>query len=378
MRYILQNISELPKVKKNRSERMLMHAGQNSSIGKTARKLLKQLIVASVRSATPLKRGVNESVATAQKDFVSRPMRTRSIIALVVGFASVVYGTTVSIKSDADSFVRTQAPANNYGGGGALSVSGGSAMNGSGQQNGAFDTLMKFPMSDAVGMLNADLGQDWIVTGARLVVTEMAIPDNAIFNRGVGQFEIRWIASDNWIEGTGRPNAPTSDGVTWQELAGILNSNLDKSLGVFTNTGTDVQISFSLNLADGFIATVRTGGELSLYLTAVSPDIGFTFNSRNFGNTNAQPFLELKALANPKRGIDTIVLSNTNAIVTFDTVSNWNYRVLGADNLSGPWTCLVTVPAQPTNGHISFVKGVARGERFCRLKLSADSGSTEF
>jgi hypothetical protein len=326
MRYILQNISKLPKVKKNRHAQML----------------------------------------------------TWTLIGLIMGLASVVYGTTVSVTPDADSFVRAQAPTDNYGGGGALSVSGAAAVNGSGQQNGAFDTLMRFPMSDPVGMLNADLGQDWVVIGARLVVTEMAMPDNAIFNQGIRKFEIRWIGTNNWIEGTGRPNAPTSDGVAWQDLPGILNSNVDMSLGVFTNTGTNVQVSFSLNLADGFIANVRAGGELSLYLTAVSPDIGFTFNSRNFGNTNAQPFLEFTALANPNPKIDTIVLSNMNAIVTFDTVSNWNYCVLGADNLSGPWTNLSTFPAQSTNGGISFVEGVARGEKFFKLRVSPDTGSAGF
>src|SRR5882762_4003038 len=171
---------------------------------------------------------------------------TRTIIALVAGTASVVYGTTVSVKPDADSFVRAQAPASNYGGGGALSVSGAAAVNGSGQQDGAFDTLMRFPMNDAVATLEATLGQDWIITDARLVVTEMAMPDNAIFNLGIGEFEIRWIGTDNWIEGTGRPNAPTSDGVTWQDLPAILNLNVDVSLGVFTNSGANAQISFLL------------------------------------------------------------------------------------------------------------------------------------
>src|SRR5437899_5035760 len=112
---------------------------------------------------------------------------TRTIIALVAGIATAVYGTTVSAKPDADSFVRAQEPASNYGGGGALSVSGAAAVNGSGQQNGAFDTLMRFPMDEAVATLDATLGQDWIVTGARLVVTEMAMPDNAIFNLGIGE-----------------------------------------------------------------------------------------------------------------------------------------------------------------------------------------------
>jgi hypothetical protein len=300
---------------------------------------------------------------------------TRTTISLVLGFASVVHGTTiVSVRPDADSFVRSQAPASNYGGGGALSVSGAAAVNGSGQQNGAFDTLLRFPMGDAVATLDAALGQDWIITGARLVVTEMAIPDNEIFNRGVGEFEIFWIGSDNWIEGTGKPNAPTSDGVAWQDVLGILNSNMN-SLGVLTNTGADAQVSFSLNLADRFIADLRSGEEVSLYLTAVGPDIGFTFNSRNFGNTNAQPVLELAAMANPRATINSIVFSNMNAMVSFDTMSNWNYCVQSADNLSGPWSNVFVMPAQLTNGHASFVESGAHRERYFKLKVSSGGSS---
>jgi len=295
-----------------------------------------------------------------------------------VGIASVSSGTTISIRPDADAFVRSQAPTSNYGGGGALSVSGAAAVNGAGQQNGAFDTLMRFSMSDAMSTLDAALGQDWIVTGARLVVTEMAIPDNEIFNRGVGQFEIFWMGSDDWIEGTGRPNTPTNDGVTWQDMPAILNSNADVSLGAFTNTGANTRVSFPLKLAEQFIVDMRSSAEVSLYLTASSSNIGFTFNSRSFGNTNAQPFMELSAVANPRATINSIVFSNLNAIVSFDTISNWNYCVLSADKLSGPWSNAFTMPAQLTNGHASFSEAAPHSERYFKLKVSPGNTSSEF
>lgn len=305
---------------------------------------------------------------------VKKNWRARMIRpAAVCGLLSIPMqgrAATLSVLPDADAFVRSMAPSSNFGGGGALSVSGAAAVNGSGEQNGLFDTLMRFSMSNVVSELNEGLGDDWIVTGIRLVVTEMATPDNAIFNIGIGRFEVRWIASDNWSEGSGKPNAPTTDGVTWQDLPAILNSNLDVSLGVFTNTAANTQISNSLSLAESCIADIRSGGELSLYLTAASPDIGFTFNSRNFGNTNAQPYLEVTAMANPKPRIESIVISNKSAVVSFETVSNWNYAVLGADSLSGSWANLLTISAQPTNGHVSFLEDAVRGERFYKLKLS--------
>jgi len=59
-------------------------------------------------------------------------------------------------------------------------------VNGSGDQNGLFDSLIRFPMSNVVASLDNALGEhDWVVTQARLVLTEIAVPDNAIFNRGV-------------------------------------------------------------------------------------------------------------------------------------------------------------------------------------------------
>src|SRR5262249_55528394 len=129
-----------------------------------------------------------------------------------------------SVVPDKDTFVRSVVPTGNYGGGGALSVSGAGATNDLGPQDGVLDALIAFPLTNIVASFNdAFGGQNWLVTKARLILNESAAPDNDIFNRGVGAFEVRCLASDPWIEGTGRPNAPTTDGVAWQDLPGILN-----------------------------------------------------------------------------------------------------------------------------------------------------------
>src|SRR6266850_1802416 len=122
----------------------------------------------------------------------------RFLAIFALGLCSRETGATqtvmVSVVPDADSFLRSFAPTNNYGAGGALSVSGSAAVNGSGYQNGLFDSLLRFPMSNVVASLDSALGEhDWVITQARLVLTEMAVPDNALFNRGVGAFEVRWI-----------------------------------------------------------------------------------------------------------------------------------------------------------------------------------------
>jgi hypothetical protein len=66
------------------------------------------------------------------------------------------------------------APANNYGGGGALAVSGAAATNALGETNGLFDTLMRFPMTNVV---SSEAVGNWLITGVRLILNEMALPD---------------------------------------------------------------------------------------------------------------------------------------------------------------------------------------------------------
>jgi hypothetical protein len=180
------------------------------------------------------------------------------------------------------------------------------------------------------------------------------------------------MASNNWVEGTGIPRAPTIDGVTWNDLSSLLTSNLDVSLGVFTNAGKDGQEAFGLVLADAFVAGIRQGGELGLHLTAASPSIGFTFNSRNFAKTSAEPLLEITASLAPR--IDGIAFSNGAVLVSFGTVSNWTYCLQGADvpAASGAdlWNDLLVVPSGSVPGPVTYRDGVTNQQRFYRLSVS--------
>src|SRR5262245_18788716 len=98
----------------------------------------------------------------------------------------------VSITPDADAFMRSETPTNNYGGAGAISVSGLAAVNGDNQQKGLFDSLIQFSTSNLTSSFDASLGShDWLILGATLRLTEVGAPLSPIFNRGVGAFEIR-------------------------------------------------------------------------------------------------------------------------------------------------------------------------------------------
>ena len=220
---------------------------------------------------------------------------------LVACVASAQSPVTVSSTPTADAFVRSADPTHNYGGGGALSVSGSAAVNGSGQQNGSFDSLMRFSLNGAVSSFDAAFGAgNWTLSSAKLWLTEVAAPTSTMFNRGVGSFEVRWMANDGWGEGTGTPSAPTTDGVTYKDLPSLTPVASTVSLGTFANAGQNTQQAFALPLNDStFLSDLMSGGSVSFYLTAASPGVGFTFNSRSFGTVSGRPFLEVTAVPEP-------------------------------------------------------------------------------
>jgi len=297
---------------------------------------------------------------------------------LVLGAPLVCCGQTtrLAVTPSAGAFVRSLAPASNYGNAGALSVSGSAAVNAAGEQNGLFDSLIRFPMSEVAASLNGALGSNqWLVTAAALVVNEVGAPGNAIFNRGVGAFEIRWISSDTWVEGTGTPNAPTADGIAYDDLSSVLNPGADVSLGQFTNGGVDGSLSFPLRLVGGLVSNVLAGADLNLYLTAASTSVGFTFNSRHFSEASSWPSLNLTVIAKPRVLIASIEQPAANRVVLrFNTESNWTYVVQSLDGLSagspGGWSNLFTVAARPFNDEAVFVDTVTNRQRFYRLLVS--------
>jgi hypothetical protein len=277
----------------------------------------------------------------------------------------------VTANPEADAFIRAADPFANYGGAGAIAVSGSTAVNGSNQPNGAFDSLIRFSTSDVVSALDSTLAtHDWLVLRTTLKLTEMGAPPSPIFNRGVGTFEIRWLASDSWIEGNGIPIAPTTNGVAWNGIPSLLNPSTDVSLGQFANSGTDARLSFVLSLKDPFLSDIRSGGRVTLYFTAISPQIGFTADSRSFVLSNDFPALEIVAAVNPHPRIDSIEDLGTNALLSFNAVSNWTYVVQFANELPGSWSNLVTLSAQPTNNHVVLPVLNTGSQRFYRLSAS--------
>ncbi|MEI8288255.1 MAG: hypothetical protein WCH99_02180 [Verrucomicrobiota bacterium] len=263
-------------------------------------------------------------------------MKLLPILLSAIVLASSTRGAFFTNSPDADTFVRSNAPTLNYGTAGALSVSGIYATNATGVTNGAFDSFIRFNATAMVTNFNGMFGtNNWAVTSAKIVVTESGAPTQAVFNRGKGAFEIRWIASDNWVEGTGTPSAPTTDGLTYNNEPALLNSSTDASLGVFTNAGANVTLSFPLGLPPAFTGDLLAGGEVDLFLTAKDPKTGFTFNSQNFATVSARPFLIISAL--PRPVITSISLNTTNLTLTVTNgAAGGTYVVLASTNLVLP------------------------------------------
>lgn len=246
----------------------------------------------------------------------ARPLFLR-LAALAAGLAAWAANAqapvSVALNPSADAFVRSADATHNYGSAGSLSLSGSAAVNAAGVQNGLYDALMRFPLGSAVSSFDTAFGAgNWTLSSVTLRLTEVAAPNNNIFNRGVGSFEIRWMANDSWEEGIGSPSAPATEGVTWNDLPSLLPEDSTVSLGTFANAGQSTRLGFELSLSDAtFVDDLLSGGNASFYLTAASPSIGFTFNSRSVSTASARPVLEIRAV--PEPGVSALLAVGVGA-----------------------------------------------------------------
>ena len=257
------------------------------------------------------------------------------LVFLPLVFAGSTHAAVFTNNADADAFVRFNAPAANYGGAGALSVSGANSTNiASGLTNGLADTFIRFNTAAMVTNFNSRFGtNNWVISGAKLQVTEVGSPNNSIFDQGKGEFAVYWVADSNWAEGTGTPMSPTADGIAYDNEPTLLTNTTN--LGTFTNAAANTTLIFPLALPPAFITDAQAGGEVTLFLTAIDPQIGFTFNSRTFGTASPRPFLEISAL--PVPGISAVNLSETDIVLSATNgAADGTYLVLASTNVLLP------------------------------------------
>ena len=192
---------------------------------------------------------------------------------------------------------------------------------GSGLNKGEFDSAIRFDTSSLKSQFDTDFGAgDWHITSITLTNAGNfgkagEVPANTIFPViTAGQFKISWMQNDSWAEGTGNPNAPdttTPNALTFNNLPSFESAS-DASLGTFNwdAPGDNIQRTWNLTLNSSLVSdlTAGTGALTSFLYTPVDSTVGFLFNARTFGGSNA-PILSITAdVPEPVSGMMLVAL----------------------------------------------------------------------
>jgi hypothetical protein len=230
-------------------------------------------------------------------------MKIRLIPGLIFLFAAASASTqadvVLSVNPVADSFLSASHASSNYGGAGALEIS---AL---GSTNGQFQSLLRFDLASVKSGFDSALGAgNWVLTGVSLQLSEES-PANlpAFFNPSMaGLIGVTWMNITTWTEGTGRPLAPGSTGVNFNDLPS-LTSLSDQSLGSFSFDGGTAggAQTYSLTASSGLTSNVLAGNLISLRLSAADNSVSALFTSNNnAGPPEDHPLLTFTAVAVPE------------------------------------------------------------------------------
>ena len=191
--------------------------------------------------------------------------------------AQVVYTGT----DYADAFLATGSPNNpegadltglNFGGAGTLVVAPAASV------KGEFQSVIEFNLSNAVALFNTNYGAgNWTITNISLELTSNygtsnVQPNNAIFPViSGGNFVIEWLSNDGWVEGTGTPNLPTTDGVTYDSLPDLLSGAHEiLCTNTYSPPGNNVPVTYTLPLDTNLVADVSGGGDVTFLFYAAT------------------------------------------------------------------------------------------------------------
>ncbi len=305
----------------------------------------------------------------------------------VLTFAMVVFAAvakaqvTFTNTTSADAFLATGSPDNpagtdltdlNYGGAGTLAVSPASA------DKGEFQSVIRFDVSGAPVLFNAAYGTNqWSVGSIALQLTsnygmQGQQPNNRIFNViNGGQFVIEWLSNTNWIEGTGNPSLPVMDGVsvTFDSLPDLLAGPHEiLCTNTYVPPGVNVPVIYALPPDTNLLAAVKSGSSISLLFYAGDNQIGYLFNSHEFGRGN-EPLIEVTA--NPIFKITAGYFTNGGFQINGAGPTNLVYDVQFNPNLAGTnWLTIGTAIPDAT-GAFQFkdTNATRHDTRFYRLSL---------
>jgi hypothetical protein len=196
-------------------------------------------------------------------------------------FALAAFTNNASIDAMVTTGPSGNLSGNNYGAAGALSIAAPS------QSLGEFQSVLQFDLSGATTFFNSIYGTGlWGIQSVRLQLS--ATPNNNItfFNTtAAGHFNVSLMQNNSWLEGTGTPAAPKTDGITFTTLQStFINNATDQNLGTFASTAaTSGTANYGLTLASGLVSDLDSGGTLSLRLSAADATESYLVNSRTAG-----------------------------------------------------------------------------------------------
>ena len=230
-------------------------------------------------------------------------MKVKQIIPLTLLVVAISATTpaavVVSVNPVADAFLSASHASSNYGGAGALEISA------AGLTNGQFQSLLRFDLSSVKSGFDSSFGAgNWTLTGVQLLLSEES-PANLpnFFNpSAAGLVGVTWMSITAWTEGTGRPLAAGSTGVTFNDLPSLTSIN-DQSLGSFSFDGGTAggQQTYSLTLSSGLLGDTLAGNLTSLRLSAGDSSVSALFTANNnAGPAGDHPLLSFTAVAVPE------------------------------------------------------------------------------
>jgi len=277
----------------------------------------------------------------------------------------------------ADAFLATGSTNNpdgndltavNFGGAGTLVVA--SAASGKGE----FQSALKFNLANSFVLFNTHYGPgNWTITGIALILTSNygtggVQPNNGIFPRiSGGQFVIEWLADNDWVEGAGTPNQPTTDGVTYDSLPELVSGvNQILCTNLFTPPGNNVPATYPLPLIANLVANASAGSDVTFLLYAADDQIGFLFNSINYGRGN-EPLIQV--IATPILSIVSGVYTNGGFLLTGIGNNNQSYKIQASTNLATTNWLTIGMANADGNGKILFDEVSATNAK-CFYRLS--------
>lgn len=200
-------------------------------------------------------------------------------------------GTTAS-----DMVFETYGPDGWGWAGGAGGVQGDQAITNTGGYSIAANEVFRFNVGSIVDGLDSNYGAgNWTVDNLSLSFnSSYNQQNNSRFGRGSGDFDIYWVANDNWAQSRGtvddRQLNPIYAGdaaslLSWSGSQALLNSEY------FDCSGTGyVHLSYSLDEASLFVddilfASASSNPDLTLYLMGMSDTLGMIIFTGGQGQT---------------------------------------------------------------------------------------------